>query len=49
MLLESGVGLLTVSRMLGHSSIGVTGDPYGPVSRRVAAEAVETMERAMTG
>ena len=39
--LEAGIGLKTVSELLGHSSIAITGDVYAHVSHAAAQEAVD--------
>jgi integrase len=41
--LTCGVPLRVISDILGHSSIAVTGDIYGHVSRDVARQAVDTL------
>lgn len=46
-LLESGVDLKTVSQRLGHSSITVTADTYGHVTRKMQQEAVSKLEKMM--
>jgi len=46
-LLEAGVPLRTVSELLGHSSVAVTGDVYGHVSTEGARSAVERLSVAM--
>ena len=46
-LLEAGVPLRTVSKLLGHSSVAVTGDVYGHVSTEGARSAVERLSVAM--
>lgn len=46
-MLEAGVPLRTVSELLGHSSVAVTGDVYGHVSTEGARSAVERLSAAM--
>jgi site-specific recombinase XerD len=46
-MLEAGVPLRTVSELLGHSSVAVTGDVYGHVSTEGARSAVERLSVAM--
>ena len=46
-MLEAGVPLHTVSELLGHSSVAVTGDVYGHVSTEGARSAVERLSAAM--
>jgi integrase len=46
-MLEAGVPLHTVSELLGHSSVAVTGDVYGHVSTEGARSAVERHSAAM--
>jgi integrase len=46
-ILEAGVPLHTVSELLGHSSVAVTGDVYGHVSTEGARSAVERLSAAM--
>jgi len=46
-LLEAGVPLHTVSELLGHSSVAVTGDVYGHVSTEGARSAIERLSEAM--
>ena len=48
-MLEAGVPLHTVSELLGHSSVAVTGDVYGHVSTEGARSAVERLSAAMGG
>ena len=40
--LEAGIGLKTVSELLGHSSIAITGDVYAHLSAAAAHKAVDT-------
>jgi hypothetical protein len=48
-MLVGGVPLLTVSRMLGHSSVSITGDIYGHITndggRQAAAALAKALER----
>jgi integrase len=46
-MLEAGVPLRTVSELLGHSSVAVTGDVYGHVSSEGARSAVDRLSAAM--
>lgn len=46
-MLEAGVPLRTVSELLGHSSVAVTGDVYGHVSTEGARSAVDRLSVAM--
>jgi len=46
-MLEAGVPLHTVSELLGHSSVAVTGDVYGHVSTEGARSAIERLSAAM--
>jgi len=46
-MLQAGVPLHTVSELLGHSSVAVTGDVYGHVSTEGARSAVERLSAAM--
>ncbi|HRD60446.1 MAG TPA: tyrosine-type recombinase/integrase [Nocardioides sp.] len=46
MMLERGVPLTVVSRILGHYSVSITGDIYGHVSPDVSAEAMATLAGA---
>ena len=46
-MLEAGVPLHTVSELLRHSSVAVTGDVYGHVSTEGARSAVERLSAAM--
>ena len=46
-MLEAGVPLHTVSELLGHSSVAVTGDVYGHVSTEGARSAIERLSTAM--
>src|SRR5665647_1925464 len=46
-MLEASVPLHTVSELLGHSSVAVTGDVYGHVSTEGARSAVERLSAAM--
>ena len=46
-MLEAGVPLHTVSELLGHSSVAVTGDVYGHISTEGARSAVERLSAAM--
>jgi len=46
-MLEAGVPLHTVSELLGHSSVAVTGAVYGQVSTEGARSAVERLSAAM--
>ena len=45
-MLTGGVPLPAVSKMLGHSSIAITGDVYAHVTPEVEREAAETLSRA---
>lgn len=46
-LLESGHGLKTVSEMLGHSSVAITGDIYQHVSDNAAQAAADALSEAI--
>jgi integrase len=46
-MLAAGVPLHTVSELLGHSSVAVTGDVYGHVSTEGARSAVQRLSAAM--
>lgn len=46
-LLEAGIGLKTVSEMLGHSSVAITGDIYHHVSDGVAQAAADALSAAI--
>jgi integrase len=46
-MLESGVPLHTVSEVLGHSSISITGDVYGHVSTEGARSAMDKLAAAL--
>ena len=46
-MLAAGVPLHTVSELLGHSSVAVTGDVYGHVSTEGARSDVERLSAAM--
>jgi integrase len=46
-LLEKGIGLKTVSEMLGHSSVAITGDIYQHVSDGAAQAAVDALAAAI--
>jgi integrase len=46
-LLEKGIGLKTVSEMLGHSSVAITGDVYLHVSDGAAQAAADTLAAAI--
>ncbi|MHB8273554.1 MAG: tyrosine-type recombinase/integrase [Dermatophilaceae bacterium] len=46
-MLEAGVPLHTVSELLGHSSVAVTGDVYGHVSTEGARSAIERLSALM--
>lgn len=46
-MLSHGVPLKTVSEVLGHSSIAITGDVYGHVAPDVARDAVERLSAAL--
>jgi len=52
-MLTGGVPLLTVSRMLGHSSVSITGDIYGRITddggREAAAALAKALERTERG
>ncbi len=48
-MLEGGVPLHTVSELLGHSSVAVTGNVYGHVSTEGARSAVERLSAARGG
>ena len=45
-MLTRGVPLKVVSKILGHSSIAITGDIYGHVSPHVARQAMSTLREA---
>lgn len=47
MMLAEGVELITVSRILGHSSIRITADIYAKVMPNLQADAAEKMQRAV--
>jgi integrase len=47
MLLDAGVGLKTVSEMLGHSSVSITGDIYQHVSDGAAQAAADAIAKAI--
>jgi integrase len=47
-MLAAGVPLHTVSELLGHSSVAVTGDVYGHVSTDGARSAVQRLSAAMS-
>jgi integrase len=44
LLLERGVDAKTVSKMLGHSSVGFTLDVYGHVTARMSKQAANVMD-----
>jgi integrase len=46
-LLEAGIGLKTVSEMLGHSSVAITGDVYQHVSDGAAQAAADALSAAI--
>lgn len=46
-MLAEGVELITVSRMLGHSSIRITADVYAKVMPRLEEDAMDRMQRAV--
>lgn len=46
-LLEQGIGLKTVSEMLGHSSVAITGDVYQHVSDGAAQAAADALAAAI--
>lgn len=46
-MLEAGVPLRTVSEILGHASIQVTGDIYGHVSTEGARSAIDRLSDAL--
>jgi integrase len=46
-MLEAGVPMHTVSELLGHSSVAVTGDVYGHVSTEGERSAVQRLSAAM--
>jgi site-specific recombinase XerD len=46
-LLEAGIGLKTVSEMLGHSSVAITGDVYQHVSDGAAQAAADALTAAI--
>ena len=46
-MLEAGVPLRTVSEILGHASIQVTGDIYGHVSTEGARSAIDRLTDAL--
>jgi integrase len=46
-MLVSGVPLLTVSRMLGHSSVSITGDIYGHVTDDGGRQAAAVLSKAL--
>lgn len=46
-MLAGGVPLLTVSRMLGHSSVSITGDIYGHITDDGGMEAAATLAKAL--
>jgi integrase len=45
--LKVAAGLKTVSEMLGHSSVAITGDVYQPVSDGAAQAAVDALAAAI--
>lgn len=49
LLLEDGVSPLTVSKMLGHSSVALTLDLYGHVTSALRASASDAMSRILFG
>ena len=46
--LQNGVGIKTVSGMLGHFSAGFTLDTYAHVTTSAQRQAAETMEHVLT-
>jgi integrase len=48
MMLEAGVPIHVVSRVLGHSGINITVDIYGHVSSEAGRLAVETLAEAIS-
>jgi integrase len=46
-MLVGGVPLLTVSRMLGHSSVSITGDIYGHITDDGGRQAAATLANAL--
>jgi integrase len=49
LLLEDGVNILTVSKMLGHSSVAFTLQLYGHVTAYMEQSASQAMERILFG
>lgn len=47
LLLEQGVPLVTVSRLLGHGSIAITADVYGHVGEGMRREAADVLDRVL--
>jgi integrase len=47
MMLTGGVPLTTVSEVLGHASVAVTGDVYSHVSPNVDREALDSLSEAL--
>lgn len=48
-LLTEGVPLLTVSRLLGHSSIVITSDTYAHITQAMTRDAATAMDRVLSG
>ena len=46
-MLDAGVPLHVVSRILGHSSIAITGDVYGHLVDSTQADAMERLSTAL--
>lgn len=44
-MLDSGVQLIEVSHMAGHSGVGITSDIYAHLTTEKRAEAIEKMAR----
>jgi integrase len=49
LLLASGVELVEVSKLLGHSEVRLTADLYGHLLRPTAAKAATAMDRVLNG
>ncbi len=49
LLLAQNVHPKVVQEILGHSQISLTADTYGHLTKKLAVEAAERMEQALTG